>query len=117
MAAKYAKIDEPVFVTRILERDSKYGNGIFEIHMTGIQSRINYKTYADPQNVNYRRWEPIIKIGDGRGIVLNNLKLKTAPDLINADSDPQIKYVVTLEELAEELAEYWKNQDRWNKWR
>jgi hypothetical protein len=35
--------------------------------------------------------------------------------LVNADSEVQINYVVTKEELAECLAEYWKSQGTFGK--
>ena len=112
--AKYKLIEEPVFITRIEERGSRHGGHIYEVHFKGIKTQADYMTYIDPGMMNWRRWEHIISVGQRKGVVVSNLKLKDE-GLVNADSQVQINYVVTREELAEELAEYWKSQGTFGK--
>jgi len=112
--AKYQKIDEPVFITRIDERGSMHGGHIYEVHFKGIQTQTDFMTYIDPGMINWRKWEHIINTGKRKGVVLSNLKLKDV-GLINADSDVRINYVVTKEELAECLADFWNSQSQFGK--
>ena len=112
--AKYKKIDEPVFITAVDERGSMHGGHIYEVHFKGIKSQNDYKSYIDPSMMNWRRWEHIINVGQRKGVVVSNLKLKDE-GLVNADSEVQINYVVTKEELAECLADYWKSQGTFGK--
>ncbi len=82
----------------------------------GIKSQTNFTTYVDPNNVNFTHWQPIIERADSKGIVLTNCKLKDpSKGLINADSQVTIEYMVTKEELADILEEYWRSQDKFNK--
>ena len=111
--SKYPKIQEPVFVTRCISRNSRYGGDIYEIHFKGVKTQTDYKTYCDPQNNNYRNWSWIIDANERKGIVLSNLKLKE-DGLVNADSAPRAEYIVTKEELADCLAEFWDNQSKFN---
>jgi hypothetical protein len=114
--AKYETLKEPVFVSGVTERGSKYGGDIFEVSLTGIKSQKTYKTYIDPQNNNYRDWEMIIEVAQRKGVVLSGLKMKDLTDnLVNADSKPKTEYVVSKEELADILAEYWAAQDNFSK--
>jgi hypothetical protein len=49
-----------------------------------------------------------------KGVVLTNIKLKDPEKLlVNADSMPTVEYVVSKEELAETLADYWDSQDHY----
>jgi hypothetical protein len=46
--------------------------------------------------------------------VLTNINLKDPEKLlVNADSMPTVEYVVSKEELAETLADYWDSQDHY----
>jgi hypothetical protein len=112
--AKYPKLDEPVFITHCdMINSPRYGGEIYEIKFKGVKTQADYHTYADPQNLNWRNWEYITRIADRKGIVLSGCKLKdTETNLINADSQVEVAYVVTKEELADILAEYWSAQDR-----
>ena len=108
---KYQKLEEPVFITSCESRRSKHGGDIWEIHFKGIKTQQDFKTYTAPDYANWHNWSHIIPLTDRKGIVLSNLKLKDV-DLVNADSMPTVNYVVTKEELAECLAEFWDSQDR-----
>lgn len=106
--AKYQKLTEPVFVTSCESRGSRYGGDIWELHLKGIRTQCDYKTYADPQNANWRTWQHIVQSAQHKGVVLSNCKIKdTDKAIINADSDIRIEYCVTREELADALADYW----------
>lgn len=113
--AKYEKINEPVFITGIKKIQSKHGGEIWEITMKGIKTQKDYKTYIDPANDNFRDWEWIIDAAERKGVVLSNAKLKD-PDkgIINADSKMKGEWIGSKEDLADELAEYWKSQDKFS---
>jgi len=109
---KYAKLEEPVFITSSELINSKHGYEVVEIKFKGIKTQTMYKTWVDPQFNNWSNWEHIIEIANSKGIVLSNLKYKDREkSTINADSEPRIEYVVTMEELSEVLSDYWHNVD------
>jgi len=114
---KYTIIDEPVFITEIQERRSIHGGNVHTAHLKGVKTQKDYKTYIDPGNMNYRHWSHLIPLGQTKGVVLaEGLKLKDdAKGIINADSIPEITYVVTKVELADIIGEYWDNQTRFGK--
>ena len=115
--AKYQKLQEPVFIVSSELIHSHYSGGeVYEVHLMGIASQSNFKTYVDPANANWSHWEHIISRANSKGIVLTNCKLKDpAKGLINADSNVTIEYMVSKEELADILEDYWKSQSRFNK--
>ena len=106
--AKYRKLNEPVFITRCESRGSRYGGDIWEIDLKTVRTQEDYKTYADPNNANWRTWEHIVEAAQTHGVVLSNIKIKDEDKrLANADSAVKIEMVVLRETLAQELAEYW----------
>lgn len=112
MASKYRQLNEPVFITRCELRGSKYGGDIWEIDLKTIRTKQDYKTYADPQNANWRTWEHIVQSAQDHGVVLSNLKVKDEEkSIVNADSTAKIEMVVLREVLAQELAQYWDKLD------
>lgn len=46
----------------------------------------SYKTWLDPKNGNYRRWEGLMKVGN----VLTGVNLKGNGNLVDADSFPRL---------------------------
>lgn len=113
---KYQNLKEPVFITSVNLVNSKHGGEVYEIKMMGIKTQKNYYTYADPKNNNWSAWRWIVEVGATKGVVLNNLKLKDADKgLINADSTARPEYIVSKEELADLLEEFWKSRDTFNK--
>jgi hypothetical protein len=111
--AKYQKLDEPVFITNVELIGSKHGGEVYEVKLKGIKTQKDYKTYIDPLNNNFHHWEWIIEAGQRKGVVLSNAKLKDpVKGIVNADSQIRAEYVVTKEELADILADYWKSQDK-----
>lgn len=113
--AKYTKLEEPVFVNRINLINSRHGGEVWELDVMGIKTQTKFKTYCDPQNVNWRNWEHIVDCAQRKGMVISNLKIKDEQKgIINADSDCRIEWVGPQEELATELEEYWRNQSKFN---
>lgn len=113
--AKYANLGEPAFISRLEERPSKYGNTIWEIDLVGCKTQRQYKTYADPDNANWRTWEQIVRSAQHKGVVLSHLKFKDPEkNLINADSFAEIEFVVPKEELADILAEFWAKDNKFS---
>ena len=113
--AKYQKLNEPVFITSIELINSIHGGEVYEIRMMGIKTQNKYKTYADPANVNWQHWHWIVDLAERKGVVLTGCKLKDpSKGLINADSSVVPEYVVTKDELADILEQYWKSQDKFN---
>lgn len=114
--AKYIKLHEPVFIQKCELINSRYGTRVYEITMMGIKTQLQYYTYVDPVNVNYRTWQPIIELHQRKGVVLQNLKFKDQQkNLINADSEAQIEYAVGKQELHAELEKYWDQQDQFTR--
>jgi len=107
--AKYRKLEEPVFITNTIEKtNGSNGSDYWEIQVKTIRTQEDYHTYADPAMANWRYWEQIIDAAQTKGVVLSNCKVKDEDKhLINADSQVRVEYIVTREELAQELAKYW----------
>ena len=114
--AKYQKLKEPVFVTNVDLINSMYGGEVYQIKFMGIKTQKVYHTYADPQNQNWRIWEPIINLSERKGVVISqDLRLKDIDKgLINADSPAYPELVVTKDELADQLADFWQSQNKFN---
>ncbi len=104
---KYTKIDEPVFITYCREEPSRFGGYIWRLCFKGIKTQKDYHTYVDAANKNFRNWDHIITIANLKGIVLTNLRHQSSDGLVTADSIPEIEVVVSQEELADQLADYW----------
>lgn len=114
--AKYPKIEEPVFITNVELIRSYHGGEVWEVQLMGIRTQQRFKTYADPQNVNWSHWHWIVEVAQRKGVVLTGCKLKDpARNIINADSQVVPEYVVTKQELANILEEYWRSQDTFSK--
>lgn len=72
-------------ILKISKQTSKYtGKPVFAVFFKGSDG-LSYRTWIDPGNGNYRRWEGVMKVNT----VLTGLKVK-AGRLIDADSYPQI---------------------------
>lgn len=114
--AKYKKLLEPVFVSSAELINSMHGGEVYQIKFIGIETQKDYTTYADPNNQNWRTWEPIIDLSERKGVVISRgLTLKDeSKGLINADSRAFPELAVSKEELANQLAAHWKSQDKFN---
>lgn len=87
----------PWVVARVVNKDSQYGNSIYDITFINNRGEIAH-SYIDPSNRNYKKWETVIDLFDrGWGIILDDLRYKTKDGhmvyknhtqepLINADS-------------------------------
>lgn len=106
---KYRKLNEPVFITKTLHKtNGSNGSDYWEIEMKTIRTQEDYKTYADPSMANWRYWEQIVDAAQSKGVVMSNIKVKDEDKkIVNADSQVRVEYIVTREELAEVLADYW----------
>lgn len=101
--------DEPLWITRIFERESRNGGSIIEVEFVGIKSQQIYKTYLFPNNHNFRHWSLALSIGLDNSVIINSgLDLKDPKKgLVNADNKPEIVSVTTPEEAVEIIGEYW----------
>ncbi len=73
-------------ITGIKTTKSNYTKqDVFAVFFKGDDGRA-YKTWLDPKNGNYKRWEGVMK----RGNVLMGLNIKGNGTLIDADSFPRL---------------------------
>lgn len=109
--AKYRVIEnDALFITSVVEKSNgANGSNYWEIHFKTIRGQEDYHTYADPSMNNWQYWSQIIDIAQHKGVVVSHVKIKDEDKrLINADADKmRVEYIVSKEELAEHLAEYW----------
>ena len=113
--AKYRVIEnDALFITSVQNKtNGANGSDYWEIHFKTIRSRQDYHTYADPSMNNWRYWEQIIDAAQTKGVVVSHVKVKDEDKhLLNADADRmRVEYIVSKEELAQTLAEYWDKLD------
>lgn len=114
--AKYSKLDEPVFINKVKEINSKHGGMVYEVEFIGIKTKKAYKSYIDPSNNNFGHWRMILEVAENKGVVLSGMKYKDEDKaILNADSSAKTEYIVTKDELAEVLEEYWDSQNKFKK--
>jgi hypothetical protein len=58
---------------------------VFAVFFKGDDGR-SYRTWLDPNNGNYKRWQGVMKVGN----VLTGINLKGNGNLIDADSFPRL---------------------------
>jgi hypothetical protein len=107
-------IKQPYIVLSQERRFSKYGTPMIKITLVGVKDRLEYVTYIDEPNKNYKNWEHITRHSE-HGFVLGNCTVKTHKDrlLINADSNPVIEWEsVNPEEIFAEAQALWAEEDR-----
>jgi len=111
-----ARLNEPAFISDINDIESKHGGMICRVKLVGVKTRQELTCYVDPGNRNFRRWETTIKAARTKGVVLNNLRWKDeSKNLIDADSRISVEVVTSKQDLAEQMAEFWKQQSHWNR--
>jgi hypothetical protein len=92
-------------------------NIVYEIQLIGCDDRYMYKTYVSPENRNYANWSGILQ-KPNLGYLLKNLRRRNAkkyPDLIDADSRPQIAHIMSHKQMLLDLVvESWLEQDEKN---
>ena len=87
------------------DQPSRHGGYITEIKMINLTTGLEFHTYVDENNRNYKYWHDIVN-HPLSGFVVNNLK-KKRETLISADSKPRIqKYVEDQRELESVIVEY-----------
>lgn len=96
-----SKAKGPWVVMKTTGQSSQYGGYVTVITMVNNSGKIVH-TYADPDNINYKKWEEVIELDErGWGVILDDLrykvkngqiqtKNKTTEPLINADSQVNI---------------------------
>jgi hypothetical protein len=107
-------IKQPYIILEQSKRFSKFGTPMVQITMVGVKDRLEYTTYIDAPNKNYKNWEHIIRHPD-HGFVLGNCDVKTHKDklLINADSDPVLEWEsANPEEIFAQAQALWAEEDR-----
>ena len=91
---------------------SRAGNKIYELDLVNTQTRMMYRTYADPKLRNFPNWSRIIA-NPNRGYILTNIKIRDEyKQIVDADAKPRtLSEFDTREELLEELYQYWQELD------
>lgn len=101
---------QPYIVLGQKKLTSKHGGTIYEIRMVGGQDRIEYHTYIDPKNRNYKYWRRLIDSPES-GFVIKNCQIKR-DELISADSRIVIVWQTDdANDVYEELYDIWREQD------
>jgi hypothetical protein len=95
-------------VNSITTKKSKYGGMMEEIVFIDIKTREQIKSYLDPENRNYHKWNSVLA-GRDDGMIVGGLKTSVKNDktIINADSVPEIVWQGSKTELADTIAEVW----------
>ena len=95
-------------VNSITTKKSKYGGMMEEIVFIDIKTREQIKSYLDPENRNYPKWNSVLA-GRNDGMIIDGLKTSTKNNktIINADSTPEIVWQGSKEELADTIADIW----------
>jgi hypothetical protein len=95
-------------VNSITTKKSKYGGHIEEIVFVHIKTREQVKSYLDPENRNYPKWNSVLA-GRDDGLIVGGLKtsVKNGKTIINADSTPEIIWQGSKQELADTIADFW----------
>jgi hypothetical protein len=81
--------------------------------MIGIKDRLEYHTYVDAANFNYKNWRHILEHADTT-MILNELTTKDfGKGLISADSKPIIEHQTrNAEEILGPIREFWEEEDK-----
>lgn len=92
---------------------SRQGHKIYELALVNTETRMLYKTYADPHLRNFPNWSRIV-INPDRGYILTNIKIRDQEkQVIDADVKPRILITYdNREQLLEELYQYWSELDQ-----
>jgi len=90
---------------------------MFRLFFVGLKSKQDYKSFVEPINKNYSKWQQIIDAYDrGKGIVINNLTLKKVEDnLIDADSHIRLECLDDMDKVMTIINEWWQEQDSFHK--
>ncbi len=101
---------QPYIVLKQHPITSKYGNRIYVITLVGALDRLEYVTYIDPNNRNFKYWQHIVFNSD-HGFVLKNCLVKKE-NLISADCRPIIAWETdSPDDVFEELVSIWQEED------
>lgn len=92
---------------------SRQGHKIYELDLVNTQTRMLYRTYADPHLRNFPNWSRIV-INPDCGYILTNIKIRDEiKQLADADVKPRIlSTTLNKETVLEELYQYWRELDQ-----
>lgn len=103
-------MSQPYIVLNTKKLPSKHGGSIWAINMVGAQDRLEYYTYVDRKNRNYKNWVRIIE-HPNNGFVIKGCQIKR-DELISADSRISIVWQTDdPNDVFEELYDIWQEQD------
>lgn len=94
-------------------RSKHQGTEYVKITFIGIKDRMEYHTFIDTPNHNYKNWAHIIN-NPSHGFVVRNLRTKThkGKTLIDADSKPIFDWEDDDDkEIMRQVAEIWAEED------
>lgn len=101
---------QPYIVLKQHPMKSKHGGTVHHITLVGVLDRMQYHTYIDPDNRNYKYWYRLIN-NPQDGFVIKNCQIKR-DDLISADSRISIVWQTdNANDIFDELYDIWQEQD------
>jgi hypothetical protein len=106
---------QPYLVVKQSKIASRNGGYVTRIDLIGIKDRLEYHTYVDAANFNYKNWRHILEHPDTT-MILNELTTKDfSKGQINADSKPIIEHQSRdAEQILGPIREFWEEEDRRN---
>ena len=101
---------QPYIVLRQHPMTSKHGGRVFHVTLVGAQDRLEYHTYIDPNNRNYKYWSRVVE-HPSNGFVIKGCQIKK-DELISADSRITIVWQTDdANDVFNELYDIWREQD------
>ena len=101
---------QPYIVLKQHPMTSKHGGKIFHVTLVGAIDRMQYHTYIDPNNRNYKYWARVVENPDN-GFVIKGCQIKKE-DLISADSRITVVWQTDdANDVFDELYDIWQEQD------
>ena len=102
---------QPYIVLKQHPMKSKHGGIVYHITLVGAQDRLEYHTYIDPDNRNYKYWYRLVN-SPNDGFVIKNCQIKRE-GLISADSRITIVWQTdNPNDIFDELYAIWQEQDQ-----
>jgi len=95
------------YVSSIVERDSKLmpHSTTYHIEFVNVETRERRMTYVESRFKNYANWQAVIQ-NYPQGQIVSNL-IEWGKGKINADSSPEIQFVLDSNQMLELLEEKW----------
>ena len=95
------------YVCSIVERDSKLmpNSTTYHIEFVNVESKERRITYVESRFKNYANWQTVIQ-NYPQGQIVSNLTV-WGKNKINADSEPEIQFVLDSNQMLELLEQRW----------